>query len=166
EDFFDASGNDSLADFTLPSSRAHDGTLTGVRVSNISVVGEKMIADVSVNLACTPSPSLSVTGVAVQGGCDFDGYPDAGEVVDLVVTLRNLPGASPATRVRGTITSLTPAYLYVAGPEASFPNLDRGHFGQTLVPFRVGVPASAPCGAEARLRLDLAADGGYAVSRE
>ena len=166
EDFFDASGVDSLADLTLPSSRAHDGTLTGVRVSSISAIGEKMTANVSVGLACTQAPSLSVDRLTIQGGCDFDGYPDPGEEVDLLVTLRNFPGAAPATHVRGTLTSLSPALLTVTTSEVPFPNLDRGHFGQTIVPFRVAVPAGAPCAAEALLRLDLTADGGYSVSHD
>jgi hypothetical protein len=149
-----------------PSGRAHDGTLTGVRISSISAPGEKMIADVSVGLACALAPSLNVTRVDVQGGCDLDGYPDPGEVVDLAVTLRNLPGAAPAVGIHGSLTSLTPAWITATAPNASFPDLDRGRFGETIVPFRVSVPAGAPCGAEARLRLDLTAEGGYAVSRE
>jgi M6 family metalloprotease-like protein len=166
EDFFSAAGNDSLTDLTGPSSRAHDGSFTGVRVTGISASGEKMTANVSVGLACTPLPALSVDRFAVQGGCDLDGYPDPGEVVDLAVTLRNLPSGAPASHVHGTLTSLTPAYLTVITPGATFPNLDRGHYGESIVPFRVGVPAGAPCGAQARLRLDLTADGGYAASRE
>ena len=166
EDFFSAAGADSLADLSLPSSRAHDGTLTGVRIRNISAAGQKMTADVSVNLACTPAPSLIVDRVRVQGGCDFDGFPDPGEVVDVIVRLRNLPGGARAGDVRGTLTSLTPAWIAVTTPEAAFGALEQGAFGETIVPFRVSVPAGAPCAAEARLRLDLVATGGYAVSRE
>lgn len=166
EDFFSAATTDSLADLSLPSTRAHDGTLTGVRIRNISAAGQKMVADVSVNLACTPEPSLIVDRVRVQGGCDFDGFPDPGEVVDLVVRLRNLPRGAPASGVRGTLTSLTPAWLTVSTPEVPFGTLAPGAFGETIVPFRVSVPIGAPCGAAARVRLDLVAAGGYAVSRE
>jgi M6 family metalloprotease-like protein len=165
EDFFRGGGKDSLTDLSAPSSRGHDGSLTGVRISSISASGQKMTANVSVGLACTATPSLVVDHVAVQGGCDLDGYPDPGEAVDLAVTLRNLPGGATARNLQGTLTSLTPAWITVLGPTASFPRIDGGHNGETIVPFRVGVPVGAPCGAEGRLRLDLTADG-YAVSRE
>ena len=164
-DFFSAGTVDSLTDFTGPSSRDHAGLPTGVSVTGISASGTKMTAAFSVGQVCATVPDLAVVSSRVSGGCDLDPFVDPNEEVDLAVTLRNFPTAAPATNVTATLTSLTPTRAVVVQGNASFPDLGRGRFASTIVPFRIKGAASAPCSTQATLRLDVTADGGYVAQR-
>jgi|GEM_PF-3419328 len=163
EDFFSAENNDTWDDLTLPSSRNHSGQLTGIKVHGIGPSSEKMFASFSVSQVCDTSPSLAVSSFRVAGGCDLDGFLDAGEDVSLSVQLRNFPTASAATGVHGTLTSLTPNVSIVSGT-AAFPDLDRGKFGASVVPFKVHAGPSVGCATTAALKIDVTASGGYATS--
>lgn len=165
EDFFSAANNDALNDTSLPSSRDHAGLPTGVAIANISASGRKMTADFSVSQTCTAAPDLAVVGSRVGGGCDLDPFVDAGEAVDLAVTIRNFPTAAPASGITATLTSLSPSVVTITSGSASFADLGRGKFGSTIVPFRIQGTAAAACSTTATLQLALAADGGYAVVR-
>jgi M6 family metalloprotease-like protein len=165
-DFFHAGSVDSLTDLTAPSSRGHDGLPSGVAITAIGPSGDKMMASFSVSQTCATLPSLAVTGSRITGGCDLDPFADAGEVVDLAVTLRNLPTAGRAENVQATLTSLDPVWVVPAESNARFPDLDRGRFGETIVPFRLQVAAGAPCGGTARVRIQVTAAGGYASTHE
>ncbi len=164
-DFFSAANNATWNDTSLPSSRNHQGGLTGVSVENIGPSGLKMMADFSVGLACIPDPSLNVTASKISGGCDLDGFLDPGETTSLAVTIRNLPTGAPATGITGTLASLSPEVSIVSG-SAAFPDLTGGKFGSTIVPFQVSASGAAACTTQATLRLNLTAAGGYAVSRD
>jgi M6 family metalloprotease-like protein len=164
-DFFNAANNATWNDLTLPSSRNHTGGLTGVSVENIGPSGLKMMADFSVGLTCSPTPSLAVVNTRITGGCDLVGFLDPGETVSLGVTIRNQPTAAAATAITGTLTSLTPGVSVVDG-SVGFPSLSGGKFGTTIVPFRVLASGAVACTTTATLRLSLAAAGGYAVSQD
>jgi len=164
EDFFSAENNANWDNATLPSSRDHSGTSTGVAVHNIGPSGEKMFADFSVSQTCLTVPSLALVSSRVTGGCDLDGFLDPGERVSLTVSIRNGATAAPASAVTATLTSLSPAVTVVTG-SASFPDLGRGKFGETVVPFQIEAGASAACSTVATLRLDLSAAGGYTASQ-
>jgi M6 family metalloprotease-like protein len=163
EDFFSAANNDTWADLTIPSTRDHTGMSTGVSVTNISASADKMFADFSVSEVCQSVPALAIVGSRIAGGCDLDPFLDAGERVSLNVTLRNFPTAAPANSIAGTLTSLTTG-VTVPVNSANFPSLDRGKFGETIVPFEIEADATAACSTQAMLRLDLSAAGGYSVS--
>ncbi len=163
EDFFSASNNDTWNDLTLPSARDHAGVPTGLSISNISTADLKMTLDVGASLVCEGVPSLSATDAEVGGGCDLDRFLDPGETVSLAVTVRNFPTALPATGISATLTSLTPSVTVVDGT-AEFPDLDRGKFGKSIIPFRISADGTVACSTFASLRLDLVADGGYATA--
>ncbi|NNF07667.1 MAG: hypothetical protein HKN21_12970, partial [Candidatus Eisenbacteria bacterium] len=160
EDFFSAENNDTWTDTTSPSSRDHDGNLTGISVTNISSSGEKMFADFSVSQICQGTPDIAVSTSSVSGGCDLDGFLDPGEEVSLSVTLRNAPTASPATGVSGTLTSLHPDVSVTSGT-VDFPDLGQGEFGETIIPFQVMASAAAMCSTFADIEISISADGGY-----
>ncbi|MEO5616559.1 MAG: M6 family metalloprotease domain-containing protein [Candidatus Eisenbacteria bacterium] len=164
-DFFSAENNDQLGDLTAPSSRDHQGTPTGVSVSNISGSARKMTADFSTGQVCLGAPNLAVVSSKVSGGCDLDPFVDPGEQVDLSVTIRNFQTAAPASGIQGTLTSLTPTQLTVIQSQATFPDLGRGKFGASLLPFRVQGAATSVCSTVATLRLDLTAAGGYVAQQ-
>ncbi len=163
-DFFSAENNANWDDTTLPSARDHAGAATAVSVRNIGPSSQKMLASFSVGQVCDTAPSLSVSFSRVSGGCDLDGFVDPGETVSLAVTVRNGPTAAPATGITGTLTSQNPMLSVVEGA-AQFPDLGRGRFGSTIVPFRIHGNPGAFCGATASLALDLAAAGGYSVTQ-
>ena len=165
EDFFNTGNNAQWDDTTLPSARDHAGLSTGVAVHDIGPSADKMFASFSVSQSCQGTPSLGLVTTRVSGGCDLDPFLDAGERVSLAVSLRNLPIAAPATGIQGTLTSLTSGVSVVDG-SAAFPDLGRGKFGESIVPFRIEADASAACSTLATLHLDLTADGGYAVGHD
>jgi M6 family metalloprotease-like protein len=164
EDFFNAANNANWDDLTLPSSRTHQGSLSGVSVHDISASGDKMIATFSTDQTCTAVPELTFTSSRLTGGCDLDGFLDPGETASLAVTIRNLPTAAPAGEVTGTLVSLSPDVTVVEGT-TSFPDLGQGKFGEGIVPFRIQAGTAAACSSTASLRLDLTATGGYSVSQ-
>jgi len=163
EDFFSAENNANWDDLTLPSSRNHSGGLTGIKVHNIGLSGEKMFASFSVSQTCDTHPALAVSSFRVSGGCDLDGFLDAGENVSLNVRVKNFPTAAEASGVQGTLTSLSPNVSVVNGT-ASFPDLDRGKLGDSVVPFTVHAGPSVTCASTAAFRIDLTANGGYSTS--
>ena len=126
------------------NARDHSGMATGVSVHNIGAIGDKMIATFSTGQTCQPNPAVTLVDRRVSGGCDLDGFLDAGERVTLDVTLRNQPTAAPTSGVQATLVSLSPNVTVVNG-SASYPNLGHGEFGDAIVPFQIQASASAPC---------------------
>ncbi len=84
-----------------------------------------------------------------------DGAADPGETVGLQINVRELAG-SPIANLNGTLASLdaTKATVSAAGP-FSFGNLPAGGTALNATPFTVAIPAAAPCGALAPMRLTL-----------
>ncbi|MGH3371788.1 MAG: fibronectin type III domain-containing protein, partial [Nocardioidaceae bacterium] len=133
-------------------------------VTGIGASAEKMFATFSVSQTCAAVPSLDVVASKITGGCDLDPFLDGGETVDLRVTVRNFPTAAPATGISGTLTSDNPSLVTVESGTASFPDLDRGKFGEAIVPFRISASALT-CSTTAGFQLQLTAAGGYSVTR-
>jgi len=95
----------------------------------------------------------------VDGG---NGWPDAGETIDLSVELENVWQA--ATAVSATLVSLS-ANLTVTRANASYPDLATSAFAAPVTPFQLQVAANATGYQVYQVRLDIAAAGGYVVSR-
>ncbi len=111
-------------------------------------------------LAVAAQPVIMVRSATwVDGG---NGWPDAGETLDLSVVLENVWQA--ATAVSATLVSLSPN-LSVNNANASYPDLATSAFAASVAPFQVQVAGTATGYQVYKLRLDIAAAGGYTVSR-
>jgi hypothetical protein len=67
--------------------------------------------------------------------------------------------------VSATLRSLTFPWIVVVQDQASFGDLDTGHYEESSQSFRFGVDSTTPCGTAAQLALDITAAGGYTVTR-
>ncbi len=99
---------------------------------------------------------LSVGPPTFAGGCDGDGFLDAGETGALSLTLVN-PGPADLRGVTATLRSTDPQ-LYVASAEGAFGDLATGGAAPVAVPFQVSLRGDATA-TTATLELVVNADG-------
>jgi hypothetical protein len=118
----------------------------------------------TVTLDCDP-PNLVIQSVSLTetAGCDGDGRPDAGERLSLVVTVKNA-GTTNATGVSARLRTLGDRVL-VSQDLASYGDLNAHHYEAGDQAFAIKIPGDVACLTSATLELDLAAAGGYAVTR-
>jgi hypothetical protein len=102
------------------------------------------------NIPLQPVPylaygSASVNDCASGGGGNCNGYPEPGENnLLLTVGLHNV-GATTATSVQGTLTSLTTG-VTVQDATASYPDIPAGQTISNTTPFRFAIANTVPCG--------------------
>lgn len=93
DDLYDASGKSVFSDFTFPSAKWKDGSLSGLHIKNISAIGPTMSftvekkaytvnATYGSNGKITPSGSIMVNGGASQ---QFTIKPDIGYEIDQIL---------------------------------------------------------------------------------
>lgn len=75
-----------------------------------------------------------------------DGLYGLGEIVDLLVELHNVDGASTATGVTATVTTTTPGVTVVAGTQP-YPSIAVGASGNPSLPFQFRIDPGFVCGA-------------------
>ncbi|MBN1827467.1 MAG: choice-of-anchor J domain-containing protein [Candidatus Eisenbacteria bacterium] len=105
-------------------------------------------------------PYASLTGAAIDdasGGND-NGLPNAGETIDLTLTLAN-PGTDAATGVTGTLRSDDP-WVVVTDSVASFGDLPAGGSAGNASPFVFTLATGAPAGHSCRFDLTIASTSG------
>lgn len=103
----------------------------------------------------TCSPALTVSASEASGGCDGDAFVDAGEEVDLAITLVN-GGAESLGALSARLVSGSPE-LHVLQDESSFAGVPAGGSATSVTPFRVSLrEGSAP---QASLPLILVVEG-------
>jgi len=73
---------------------------------------------------------------------DNDGEPDAGETIDIDVTLENV-GVAPTHNVSGELTSVDP-YVTIIDAGCTFPDIMAGATGGSLDPFGVEIAGNVP----------------------
>ena len=111
-------------------------------------------------LAVPTQPVIMIRSVSwVDGG---NAWPDTGETINLNVELENVWQA--ATAVSATLVSLS-ANLTVTSANATYPDLASSAFAAPVAPFQLQVAANATGYQVYQVRLDIAAAGGYTVSR-
>lgn len=117
----------------------------------------------SVTLDCEP-PNLVVQSWRLEesAGCDGDNRPDAGEKLNLFVTVKNT-GATHALDAQAKVISADPYAVQVIGGAAALGNLDVQHYEERA--FEVTVPSVVTCQTPATLTVRLTAAGGYTVDR-
>jgi hypothetical protein len=99
---------------------------------------------------------LAVAPPAYEGGCDGDGFLDAGETGSLSLTLLN-PGPADLRGVTATLRSSDPG-LYVASAEGAFGDIPVGASAPVGAPFVVSLRDGAAT-ATATLELVVRAEG-------
>jgi hypothetical protein len=112
-------------------------------------------------LAIVPpsGPYLVLDGCTVlDAGGDGDGVLDAGETVDLEVTLENV-GIEPTTGVTATVSTDDP-HVDVTGPMQAFPDIAAGTTGTCLAPFVLQVLGTVPDGHVVAFTIDIASNEG------
>ena len=94
---------------------------------------------------------------------DDDGVPEAGELVDLVVPVRNVGGAG-ATNVTGTLSTGDP-WITITRPDATYGGIGPGASVSPATGFGITIAAGCPDQREVAFTLDLAGDGGLLQQR-
>jgi hypothetical protein len=89
---------------------------------------------------------------------DGDGLPDAGELVDLLVPVRNA-GGTGAVAVTGTLGTADP-WITISNPTAVYGAIDPGTTSSPTSLFRIGIAPDCPDQHEVAFTVDLAGDGG------
>ena len=162
---------------TLASATPNDGSAT-VAMPNINTSTARIrieavgnvFFDVS-NAAFTinfvpPGVALQGTGVNTAadtaGNGNANGRIDPGESAIAVNVEVENTGATTATGVSGTLTSLTPTASVGSGTRA-YANIAFGASALPASPFTVAVDESHPCGNPVNLRLTLSSGGGGAT---
>jgi len=103
------------------------------------------------------APAVLDDPVAGRRG-DGDAQPDAGEIVDLVVPVRNA-GGTGATNVVGTLGTSDP-WVTITTPVSGYGAIDPGATSSPASGFRIAIAPGCPDQREVALTLDLAGDGG------
>ena len=101
--------------------------------------------------------SLNVGSIAISGGCDGDGFLDAGELADLSVTLVN-PGPEDLTSVSARLASASPD-LFVVSDTATFGSIPAGTSATSGTNFQVSLRNGATFGETRALTLLVSSDG-------
>lgn len=115
-------------DFDRPAV-AHDGRLQVASRSQITATYADFWGATAQALIDPCAPPITLHSVDVSGGCDFDGYLDANETVQVAVRLGN-EGTAALAGVRGRLTSLDRSTVVLsdwvdfdaAAPGAEFAN--------------------------------------------
>jgi hypothetical protein len=117
----------------------------------------------SVALNCDP-PNLVVQSWRLEEttGCDGDDRADAGERLNLFVTVKNT-GATHALGALVKVLSADPNAVQVISDASSLGNLNVQHFEERA--FEITVPSAVTCQTPATLTVRLTAAGGYAIDR-
>jgi len=103
------------------------------------------------------APAVLDDALAGRQG-DADGLPDAGEIVDVVVPVRNAGGTS-AVAVLGTLSTTDPS-VTITTPTADYGEIAPGATTSPLTGFRIVLSPTCPDQQEVAFTLELAADGG------
>jgi M6 family metalloprotease-like protein len=117
----------------------------------------------AVTLNCDP-PNLVVQSwkLVETAGCDGDNRPDAGETLNLLVTVKNT-GATNALGALARVTSPDPSKAQVITDAQGLGNLNVQHYEERA--FAVTVPSGVACTTPLTLTVRLTAAGGYAADR-
>jgi hypothetical protein len=137
-----ALGKRSLTNDTQPNTRSLAGSNTGIRIWNIFAGTADGADTASFDLAISTRPEIRIARVTTSDG-GGDGYPDAGETVDLSLVLRNVGLTSNAL----TLTlSTTDAFASVTTAGSTSLAIAGGATGTTETPFTVdaGNPTTLP----------------------
>ena len=124
-------------DKSTPGSKYYVGTSSQVGVWNISDEGPVMTADLEVLFS---RPWVEATGILLRDNTygDADGVPEAGEKIQLILTLAN--DWAQASDISVSMTTDDPALTIVEGTQA-FPALAMGQTASNVdTPFEFQIP--------------------------
>ncbi len=124
-------------DKTMPNSRLYSGSSSQVAVWNISDEGLVMTADLEIEFS---RPWVELGNILLRDTPhgDGDGVPEAGEIIQLILTLVN--DWAEAADISVSMTSDDPTLTIVEGI-ASFPNLGMGQTVSNIdTPFEFQIP--------------------------
>ncbi len=97
-----------------------------------------------------------------------DGKPDAGETIEMYVTLTN-SGTVTAQNISATLSCLTEDYtdyLTINTNTASFPNVSSGQTGVSLTPYLFTIENDIEETRRMHFKLEITADGGYTAAHD
>ncbi|MCA1831876.1 MAG: hypothetical protein ABR548_05445 [Actinomycetota bacterium] len=134
-----APGEAAKAAFTFVIPKASCYADQGFGATITSSLGDEPLK-FSVPASC-PGPRLYFENAEYTGG-DGDNVPEPGEVLSLVVTLRN-SGRDAATDVTATI-KIDNAHVSVTDGTASWPDIKAGDAAKNVTPFVVKIDSDAP----------------------
>ena len=117
----------------------------------------------TINIEPQYVPAIHFVGRTLSDSGDQDGLVEAGETVQVTITVRN--AGNTATNAAGVLSTTDPS-VHVTTPSALFnPSFGWGEQSLSLTPFVIEVDASCPNPHVALLELQITADDGYLETR-
>ncbi len=162
------SKNPSLSPAGIDSIIEQTGTPLGTAGKDNTFGNGQINALAAVNavpLSLSPYLARTVTTMTDPGA---DGILDPGETVSLVVEVTNNSAAQAAAGVTLGLAVDANAYVSIADGAATLPDLAAGGGAATNAgdPFQIAIGAGTPQGFVFRLRLTMAAAGGYQTTED
>ena len=152
----DAGGNYT---FTPAPVGTYTVTASAFGYSSASVTGVSIVSGTTTtqNIALTPSPALTVTGVLVSGG-DGDSYLEPGETANLSVGVGNI-GFASATGVSGLLASAN-VHATVLSGDSAYADIAPSATVTNTTLFQVKLDSGFVCGQPLSLSLTALTDQG------